>query len=71
MEKEMKGALPRRAIYQRAKDRGHEHAHAIRVLGRAWCRVLWTCWQKHVPYDPTKHRAATQFTLRLVDQETV
>jgi transposase len=58
-----------RAIYQRARERGHEHAHAIRILGRAWCRVLWTCWQKHVPYDPTKHRAAQQFTLRLVDQE--
>lgn len=58
-----------RAVYQRARDRGLEHAHAIRVLGRAWCRVLWTCWQKHVAYDPTKHRAAQQFTLRLVDQE--
>lgn len=58
-----------RAVYQRARDRGHEHAHAIRILGRAWCRVLWTCWQKRVPYDPTKHRAAQQFTLRVVDQE--
>jgi len=58
-----------RAVYQRARDRGHEHAHAIRILGRAWCRVLWTCWQKHVPYDPTKHRAAQQFTLRPVNQE--
>ena len=58
-----------RAIYQRARDRGCEHPHAIRILARAWCRVLWTCWQKHEPYDPTKHRAACQFTLRLVDQE--
>lgn len=58
-----------RAIYQRARDRGHEHAHATRILARAWCRVIWTCWQKGVPYDPTKHRAARPFTLRLVDQE--
>lgn len=58
-----------RATYQRARDRGHQHAHAIRILGRAWCRVLWTCWQNHVPYDPAKHRAAREFTLRLVDQE--
>lgn len=58
-----------RAIYQRARDRGCEHAHAIRILARAWCRVIWTCWQQRVPYDPTKHRAARQFTLRLVDQE--
>jgi transposase len=58
-----------RAIYQRARDRGCEHAHAIRILARAWCRVIWTCWQKREPYDPTQHRAARQFTLRLVDQE--
>lgn len=58
-----------RAIYQRARDRGHEHPHACRILARAWCRVIWTCWQQRVPYDPTKHRAAQPFTLRLVDQE--
>jgi hypothetical protein len=58
-----------RSIYQRARDRGHEHAHAIRILARAWCRVIWTCWQRRVPYDPTKHRAAMPFNLRLVDQE--
>jgi transposase len=58
-----------RASYQRARDRGCEHAHAIRILARAWCRVIWTCWQKREPYDPTKHRTARPFTLRLVDQE--
>lgn len=58
-----------RSIYQRARDRGCEHAHAIRILARAWCRVLWHCWQKRVAYDPDKHRAARAFTLRLVDQE--
>ena len=58
-----------RAIYQRARNRGHEHAHALRILARAWCRVIWTCWQQRTPYDPTKHRAARQFNLRLVDQE--
>lgn len=34
-----------RAVYQQARDRGCEHAHAIRLLARAWCRVRWTCWQ--------------------------
>jgi transposase len=58
-----------RAIYKRARDRGCEHAHAIRILGRAWCRVIWHCWQKRLAYDPTKHRAASQLTLRSVDQE--
>jgi transposase len=58
-----------RSVYQRARDRGHEHPHAIRILARAWCRVIWSCWQQRTPYDPTKHRAARPFTLRLVDQE--
>lgn len=58
-----------RAIYQRARDRGCTHAHAVRILGRAWCRVIWSCWQKRVPYDLAKHRAAFPSTLRLVDQE--
>jgi len=58
-----------RSIYQRARDRGHAHPHAIRILARAWCRVIWTCWQQYTSYDPTKHRAARPFTLRPVDQE--
>jgi len=47
-------------IYQRARDRGADHPHACRILGRAWTRVLWRCWQDRVPYDPTQHRAATR-----------
>jgi transposase len=42
-------------IYTRAADRGCEHAHANRVLGRAWTRVLWRCWQDHTPYNPARH----------------
>jgi transposase len=44
-----------RSVYLRARSRGLDHPHAIRVLGRAWLRVLWRCWQDGVPYDPTKH----------------
>ena len=40
-------------LYQRA----HDHPHAVRILARAWLRVIWRCWQDGVPYDPTKHRA--------------
>jgi transposase len=47
-------------IYQRARQRGADHPHAIRILGRAWTRVLWRCWHDHTTYDPTKHRAATR-----------
>jgi transposase len=47
-------------VYQRAIDRGADHPHAIRILGRAWTRVLWRCWQDRVAYDPTQHRALTR-----------
>jgi transposase len=42
-------------VYRDAIARGHDHPHAIRILGRAWCRVLWRCWQDATPYDPTRH----------------
>jgi transposase len=42
--------------YASATARGHDHPRAIRTLGRAWCRVLWRCWQDHTTYDPTRHR---------------
>jgi transposase len=46
--------------YAHARARGHDHPRAIRTLGRAWCRVLWRCWQDRVPYDPARHRALQQ-----------
>lgn len=46
------------AVYQRARDRGCRHTHATRILARAWCRVLWACWQRRIPYQPTLHRGA-------------
>ncbi|MGZ6693846.1 MAG: hypothetical protein ACXVHQ_41495, partial [Solirubrobacteraceae bacterium] len=36
------------------------HPRAIRTLGRAWCRILWRCWQDRAPYDPARHRALQQ-----------
>jgi transposase len=44
-----------RSVYLDARARGLEHPHAIRVLGRAWLRVLWRCWHDGVSYDPVKH----------------
>jgi transposase len=46
--------------YATAIGRGHDHPRAIRTLGRAWCRVLWRCWQDGVPYDPARHRGLQQ-----------
>lgn len=42
-------------IYQRARDRNLRHPHAVRILARAWIRVIWRCWQDHTAYDPAKH----------------
>jgi len=44
-----------RGVYQAARARGHDHPHAIRILGRAWLRILWRIWQDNVPYDPAQH----------------
>lgn len=48
--------------YARARARGADHPHAIRVLGRAWCRVIWRCWQDRMPYDPERHRGLQKLT---------
>jgi transposase len=45
-------------IYARARARGLNHAHAVRVLARAWLRIIWRCWTDHTPYDPARHLAA-------------
>jgi transposase len=47
-------------IYQRAIARGCDHPHAVRVLARAWIRVIWRCWVDRVAYDPAKHTAAAR-----------
>jgi transposase len=44
-------------IYQRARARGKTHQHALRILGRAWCGVIWRLWQDHDTYDPDRHTA--------------
>ena len=44
-------------IYQRAIARGASHPHAIRILGRAWCAVIWRLWHDHDTYDPKQHTA--------------
>lgn len=45
-------------VYRRARARGCDHAHAIRILARAWVRVLWRAWTDRRSYDPTAHRGA-------------
>jgi len=45
-------------IYSQARARGCDHPHAIRVLARAWIRVLWRAWTDCKTYDPDTHTAA-------------
>ena len=49
-------------VYADAVARGCDHPHAVRVLARAWIRVIWRCWTDRVPYDPAKHGAAAKLT---------
>ena len=46
-------------IYNDARRAGKDHPHAIRILARAWIRVIWRCWHDRTPYDPANHGAAT------------
>ena len=43
-------------IYRNARARGCRHAHAVRILARAWLRVIWTCWHTNTTYDPARRR---------------
>ena len=45
-------------VYAAARARGCDHPHAIRILARAWIRVLWRMWVDRHTYDPTRHRSA-------------
>jgi transposase len=51
-------------IYHRARARGHDHPHAVRVLARAWTYVIWRCWQDRVAYEPTRHAGLERLVQR-------
>lgn len=47
-------------VYNDAIARGKRHPHAVRILTRAWIRVIWRCWQDNLSYDPQLHAGAMQ-----------
>jgi transposase len=51
------------SMYHAARKRGCDHPHAVRILARAWTRVLWRIWTDGTTYDPAIHVAATQIQL--------
>jgi len=50
-------------VYAQARARGCDHPHAVRILARAWLRVIWRAWVDRKPYDPSHHRAAQRLQL--------
>jgi transposase len=48
------------AVYADALRRTRRHQHAVRILARAWVRVIWRLWQDHTTYNPTKHGGAVR-----------
>jgi transposase len=49
-------------LYNRARARGHDHPHAVRILARSWLNIIWKCWTANTPYHPDRHRALQQLT---------
>lgn len=49
-------------LYNRARARGHDHPHAVRILARAWLYVIWHCWQAGLAYNPDRHNALQRLT---------
>jgi hypothetical protein len=42
-------------LYARHAALNKRHPHAVRILMRAWLRVIWVCWHSGVPYEPARH----------------
>ncbi|MEO8509165.1 MAG: transposase [Betaproteobacteria bacterium] len=45
-------------VYAKARARDCDHPHAIRILARAWLRVIGRAWFDRKPYDGSQHRGA-------------
>jgi hypothetical protein len=53
-------------VYRRARERGCDHPHAIRLLRGAWIRVIWRMWQDGLRYDSAKYRGVGPGTRNLL-----
>jgi transposase len=47
-------------VYTDALARTRRHPQAVRILARAWIRVIWRIWQDHNAYHPAKHGGAVR-----------
>ena len=55
-------------IYNNARASGKDHPHAVRILARAWIRVIWRCWLDSIPYDPARHGTAAALARQATEQ---
>jgi transposase len=46
-----------RAYYDQQRHRGNKRNEAIRSLAYKWTRIIYRCWQDHVPYDESVYIA--------------
>ena len=46
--------------FQEALARGHRPSQAYRMVANRWVRIIWTMWQRRIPYDETVHLANIQ-----------
>ncbi len=51
-------------IYNDARARGKRHPHAVRILARAWLRIIWACWRDKTCYDPAVHHTTSKINSR-------
>jgi len=56
-------------VYGRAVARGCDHPHAVRILARAWVRVIYRCWVDGKPYDPATHGSAVRLAEAVASKE--
>jgi transposase len=43
-------------LYADARASGKHNLHAIRIVARAWLRIIWACWQSGEACYPNRHQ---------------
>lgn len=46
-----------RAYYDRCRQRGQRHQHAVRALAAKWLKIIFVLWSRQVRYDEQHHLA--------------
>jgi transposase len=60
----LKGCAWALCYYRMQIERGKGHHAAIRALAFKWQRIMWRCWQDHLPYEDAKYVASLKRSAR-------